>query len=91
MILTGGFDEAKKDAIFSKAYALEIYKGEWKARNALPSLNRRRYSHSSCVLGDVVYVFCGFIHYYVDMTSSIEMLGMSLNNDLSFAYLSKSW
>ena len=41
------------------AYALEVDRGKWKARDTFPVLNTRRRYHGSCVLKDRVYVIGG--------------------------------
>ena len=43
----------------SKTYFLEVDKEKWKKQDILPSLNIARYNHSSCVVGDTVYVIAG--------------------------------
>ena len=72
-----------------EAYALEVYSGNWKAQDALPNLNTPRYDHGSCVVGDKLYVIAGKIG--IEITSSIEMLAMKLNDNLSIAFESNSW
>ena len=47
--------------------------------------------HSSCAAGDAVYVIAGYNKGSDDAISSIEILYMRLNGDLSFAYLRKTW
>ena len=72
------------------AYALEVATGNWKPNDTLPKLITQRSYHGSCVVGETLYVVAGESGVQNEL-STIEMLGMRLNNDLSFKYLSKSW
>ena len=56
----------------------------------MPPLNTPRMRHSSCVVGDSIFVVAGQTSGYKRL-SSIEMLSMRLKGDLSFAFLRKSW
>ena len=65
----------------------------WKSKGALPFLNTPRDNHGSCAVEDAIYVVGGTAAggLYGNKISSIEMLGMRLNFDLSFALLGKTW
>ena len=63
VILTGGSDQMGKYQ--SNAYALEVDAGCWKTKNSLPPLVTPRYQHSSCVVGNSVYVVGGYVGYSV--------------------------
>ena len=85
MILTGGWDE--KDITHSCVFALEVATGKWKLKDTLPSLNNPRTDHGSCAVGDALYVVGGTDNKGDSYT--IEILGMRVKDDLSFATLKK--
>ena len=89
VIVTGGMDIAN---LFyeSKTCALEVLKGNWKAKDTLPSINSPRSYHGSCVIEKTVYLIAGYDTSFKRI-SSIEMLSMQLHEDLSFANIDKIW
>ena len=88
MLLTGG-EDTRSWKNQDLAYALEVATGNWKPKHALPHLNIPRKAHGSCVVGGALYVIAG----YTDegTSSTIEMIRMKLNDDLSFGFLGESW
>lgn len=47
---------------------------EWQK---LPNLKQGRFDHSSCVLGDQFFAFCGFSRHLTQYLASIEILDLS--------------
>ena len=54
---------------------MEVGTEKWKPKDIIPALNQPRYSHSSCVIKDTVYVIAGIS---TTLTELIEMLCMKL-------------
>ena len=98
VILTGGRDGDRWRT--KSAYALELATGIWKPKDTLPCMNIFRFDHSSCAIGDAIYVVAGtrFDQNCRMITKSdwitgpvlktIEKLEMRLNDDLSIASIS---
>ena len=65
LIVSGGreknydYDSYGESEWYSNTYALEVDSGMWKNQDKLPSLNTPRSNHSSCVLGNSIYVIAG--------------------------------
>ena len=55
IFITGGYiiDEEQSSA---RAFCYKISTDEWREA---PAMNERRWNHSSCVLGNALYVCCG--------------------------------
>ena len=78
--LIGGRDDS--GITQKEVYAFNVEEGTWNEKRE-PDLNVGRIDHGVCVLGDRMYVLCGYsyAHGYLD---SIEMMDLSVERKRGF-------
>ena len=60
IFVSGGENPRKNTEKLTSVDRYDIANDRWSPSGAVPPLNQKRHSHSSCTLGDFIYVCCGY-------------------------------